>query len=59
MRKMKKEMREMLQHIWEVFGYLDTEVEYYAEKYEITLEEVHELYNELGIYIGEKYKLEE
>ena len=56
---MKKEMREMLQHIWEVFGYLDNEVEYYADRYEITLEEVHELYNDLGIYIGEKYKLEE
>ncbi len=56
---MKKQMRESLQHIWEVFGHLDSEVEYYAERYEITLEEVHELYNDLGIYIDKKYKLEE
>ena len=56
---MRKELREMLQHIWEVFGYLETEIIHYAEKYEMTINEVHELYNDLGIYIGEKYKLEE
>lgn len=56
---MKKEMREMLQHIWEVFGYLHNEVEHYADRNEITIEEVLELYNDLGIYIDKKYKLEE
>jgi len=42
---MKKELRDMLQHIWEVFGYLETEIEHYAEINEMTINEVHELYN--------------
>ena len=62
---MKEEMKHMLQHIWEVFGYLDNEVEHYADRNEITIEEVLELYHvfhfflRITCHIKQPYELRE
>jgi len=55
---MKKEMKELLHYILELFGYLDNEICIYIESKDMTEDELHNLYSDLCEYIDEKYKLE-
>jgi len=55
---MKKEMKELLHHILELFGYMDNEMCAYIASKDMTEDELHYLYGDLLEYIYEKYPLE-
>ena len=56
---MKKEMKELLYHILELFSYMDNEMFSYIETRDMTEDELHYLYGDLMEYIDKKYPLEE
>jgi len=56
---MKKEMKELLHHILELFSYMDNEMFSYIETRDMTEDELHYLYGDLLEYIYNKYPLEE
>ena len=56
--KMKKEMKELLHHILELFSYMDNEMLSYIETRDMTEDELHYLYGDLVEYIDNKYPLE-
>jgi hypothetical protein len=56
---MKKEMKELLHHILDLFSYMDIEMSSYIETRDMTEDELHYLYGDLMEYIDNKYPLEE
>tara|TARA_R100001510_G_C7650582_1_gene208116 strand:+ start:1926 stop:2105 length:180 start_codon:yes stop_codon:yes gene_type:complete len=59
MRKMKKEMKELLHHILQVWTYMEIEQHEYEVRNDMTEDELQFLYSDLCEYIEKKYKLEE
>jgi len=56
---MKKEMKELLHHILDLFSYMDIEMSSYIETRDMTEDELHYLYGDLMEYIDKKYPLED
>ena len=56
---MKKEMKELLHHILQVWTYMEIEQAEYERRNDMTEDELQFLYGDLCEYIEKKYKLEE
>lgn len=56
---MKKEMKELLHHILEMWNYMEIEQSEYEKQHDMTDSELQFLYVDLQLYMEEKYKLEE
>ena len=56
---MKKELKELLHHILQVWTYMEIEQHEYEVRNDMTEDELQFLYSDLCEYIEKKYKLEE
>lgn len=56
---MKKDMKDLLHHILNVWSFMDNEHEIYTEWYNISANDLDYLYGDLIEYIDNKYPLEE
>ena len=56
---MKKDMKQLLRYILELWSYMDNEHEAYIKEHDISADDLDYLYGDLLEYIYTKYNLEE